>query len=50
MLPYTNKRSDPADQPNIPKRGNMLLQQKQQAASQQAASHIQLQPNSKQQA
>jgi len=43
MLPYTNKRSDLADQPNIPKRGNRLLQQKQQAAS-----HIQLQLNSKQ--
>jgi hypothetical protein len=48
MLPYTNKRSDLADQPNIPKRGNRLLQQKQQAASQQPASHIQLQLNSKQ--
>jgi hypothetical protein len=34
MLPYTNKRSDPADQPNIPKMGNRLLQQKQQATSQ----------------
>ena len=37
MLPYTNIRSDPADQPNIQKRGNRLLQQKQQAASQQPA-------------
>jgi hypothetical protein len=43
MRPYTNRRSDPADQPNIPKKGNRLLQQKQQAASQQPASHIQLQ-------
>jgi hypothetical protein len=39
MRPYTNRRSDPADQPNIPKRGNRLLQQKQQAASQQPATN-----------
>jgi len=38
--PYTNRRSDPADQPNIPKRGNRLLQQKQQATSQIAINRL----------